>query len=248
MFYELIMKQKPREILRNAREAKGLTQTELAEKIGLSLRMYQRIEAGMFPKYKYDTIQQLDTILGTKLYDIIYDKNVPQETLVSEPEPFIEKRRAGKQKENPFLVPLVPIKAQAGYVRAVDQQTYIDTLEKYALPPGVDPHGAIWRYWEIEGESMEPAFHSGDIILTSQVHRMDWENIRNFYLYVIVTQDRVLFKRVYCKNQLEWVLISENEDQFPQQLLPIEYIKEVWVFRRSILSKAPPTKEFKIKV
>jgi phage repressor protein C with HTH and peptisase S24 domain len=161
---------------------------------------------------------------------------------------FTDQRREQKVENKPFMVPLVPVKAQAGYVKSFDQSTYIDNLEQYALPPGVNPHGAVWRYWEVEGESMEPAFHSGDIILTSLVHQMDWENLRNFYLYVIVTEEKVLFKRVFSKNNLEWVLISENEEHSPQQLLPVEFIKEVWVFRRSIVSKAPPTKVFEIKV
>ncbi|MGN6354613.1 MAG: S24 family peptidase [Parafilimonas sp.] len=161
---------------------------------------------------------------------------------------YLEQRRNLKNTDTPFMVPLVPVKAQAGYVRAYDQQTYIDTLEKYALPPGVNPRGAVWRYWEVEGDSMEPVFYSGDIILTSQVHQFDWENLRNFYLYVIVTDDAVLFKRIYCKNNFEWVLISENEDLYKQQILPVEFVKEVWVYRRSIVSKAPPTKMFEIKV
>lgn len=244
------MNKKPQEIIREARESKKLTQTDVANKLGLSLRMYQRIESGMFPKYKSETIKTIDDILGTSVYDIIYDNKFHAENVVNEPvQPFINKRRAQKsESKNPFMVPLVPVKAQAGYVKAYDQSTYIDNLEKYALPPGVNPQGAVWRYWEIEGESMEPAFHVGDIILTSQVHQMDWENLRNFYLYVIVTDEKVLFKRVYCKNNLEWVLISENEEHSPQRLLPVEYIKEVWVYRRSIVSKAPPTKEFKITV
>jgi phage repressor protein C with HTH and peptisase S24 domain len=153
-------------------------------------------------------------------------------------------------------VPFVPVKAQAGYVRAIDQEIYLDTLEKFALPPGVSGHGAIWRYWEVEGDSMEPVFRSGDIILTSLVHPMDYENLRNFYVYVIVTRnvdnpglsDRVLIKRVYAKNELEWVLISENEDQYGQQLLPVQYIKEVWVYRRTWAARAEPTKMFEIKV
>lgn len=157
-------------------------------------------------------------------------------------------KRLPKTEQRKNMAPLVPVKAQAGYVRAIDQETFMDTLEQYALPPGVNPHGAIWRYWEVEGDSMEPAFHNGDIILTSQVHQMDWENLRNFYLYVIVTHERILFKRIFCKNALEWVLISENEEDYPQQLLPVEYIKEVWVFRRSIRSQAPPSKQFKITV
>lgn len=230
------------EKIEQARVSAGLSQDEMAEKLGIGRSTYQYWEK---KTPSIDKILRVAKVLHLP-DDYFFGDN--DENIVKEDETFLSKRQKDKQKSDPFLVPLVPVKAQAGYVRAVDQQTYIETLEKFALPPGVDPMGAIWRYWEIEGESMEPAFFSGDIILTSQVHRMDWENMRNFYLYVIVTPDRVLFKRVYCKNPLEWVLISENEDQYPQQLLPVEYIKEVWVFRRSIVSKAPPTKEFKITV
>jgi phage repressor protein C with HTH and peptisase S24 domain len=161
---------------------------------------------------------------------------------------YTEKRRSEKQISRQHMAPLIPVKAQAGYVRAVDQSAYIDNMEQYALPPGVKPQGAIWAYWEIEGDSMEPVFKDGDIILTSQVPQMDWEQIRNFYIYVIVTEERVLFKRIYCKNAHEWVLISENEENHPQQLLPVEYIKQVWVYRKTIKTDAAPTKEFKIKV
>jgi phage repressor protein C with HTH and peptisase S24 domain len=161
---------------------------------------------------------------------------------------YRQQRLNQKNKYMPFMVPLVPVKAQAGYVRAIEQEIFVDTLEQYSLPPGVNPHGAVWRYWEIEGESMQPVFNSGDYILTSLVPQMDWENLRNFYLYVVVTVDKILFKRLYCKNEREWVLISENEEHSPQQLLLVEDVKEVWVYRRSIVNKAPPGKVFEIKI
>jgi phage repressor protein C with HTH and peptisase S24 domain len=226
---------------------KRFTQAEIADLLDVTERAIQFWTAEENKKIPFPKTQKKIDELFTNL--IKEGKSIEELKGAQEPQAsYNEKRRLDKLNSDPFMVPLVPIKAQAGYVRAIDQATFIDTLEKYALPPGVNPHGAIWRYWEVEGESMEPAFHSGDVILTSQVHQFDWENLRNFYLYVIVTAERVLFKRVYCKNQLEWVLISENEEHSPQQLLPIEYIKEVWVFRRSIKSKEPPTKEFKILV
>ncbi len=64
----------------------------------------------------------------------------------------------------------------------------------------------------------------------------------------MIKVERVLFKRIYCKNVIEWVLISENEEHSPQQLIQAEAIKEVWVFRRSIRNYSSPTKEFKITV
>ena len=58
---------------------------------------------------------------------------------------------------------------------------------------------------------MEPTFNSGDIVLGSMVPREDWTQLRNFYIYVIVTHDALLLKRIFMKSMDEWVLISDNE-------------------------------------
>lgn len=167
---------------------------------------------------------------------------------VEKEESYMDKRRGNKNRNQPYMAPFFPVKAQAGYVKAVDQEVYMDTLERYALPPGISPAGANWRYWEIQGDSMQPNLKSGDIILTSQVHHMDWDHLRNFYVYVIVTKEAVLCKRLFCKNDLEWVLISDNEESYPQQLIAVEDIQEVWVFRRKLDNQIPPPKMFEIKV
>lgn len=161
---------------------------------------------------------------------------------------YLTSRRNQKLAVNNFLVPLIPVKAQAGFLRAIDQTVYIDGLDKYALPPGIDPYGAIWAYWEVQGDSMEPTFYDGDYILATQVPRMDWDQLRKFYTYIIVTEDKILIKRVYPKTDQEWALISDNEERYPQQLLKVETVKQVWVFRRHIDSKAPPPKKFEITV
>lgn len=62
------------EILIEARNRAGLTQTQVAEKIGVGLRMYQKIEAGEFPKYKKDTVIAIDKTLNTSLYEMIYEQ------------------------------------------------------------------------------------------------------------------------------------------------------------------------------
>lgn len=82
----------PKEILKEARENKGYTQTELALKLGIGLRMYQKIEDGQFPKYKKDQISTIDQLLGTNLYELIYEQK-PQlskqvSTLLDPPEPY----------------------------------------------------------------------------------------------------------------------------------------------------------------
>lgn len=65
-----------------AREKKNLTQALMAEKLAArlrqsySLRQYQKLEEGLFPKYKKEIAVGLDEILGTNLYGIIYEQDV----------------------------------------------------------------------------------------------------------------------------------------------------------------------------
>ena len=63
---------RPEEILREAREKSGRNQTQMAQEIGIGLRMYQKIEKGNFPKFKTDNVKKIDDILGTNLYELIY--------------------------------------------------------------------------------------------------------------------------------------------------------------------------------
>lgn len=65
----------PKEILKKARKVKGYTQETFAAEIGVTPRAYQRYENGEFPKFKNDTIKEIDKILGTNLCEILYDNN-----------------------------------------------------------------------------------------------------------------------------------------------------------------------------
>lgn len=243
--------QTPADLLKSSRAAKGFTQQDMADKIQLSLRMYQRYEEGLFPKYKSEQVRRLDELLETNLYDMIYDikSDNLSDFAVSEPQiGYTKKRQKQKNESAPYLIRFVNRKVQAGYVKSFDQIEYMDTLERYSLPPGVDPRGAEWLYFEIQGDSMQETFDDGDIILCSMVPQVDWQEARNFYVYVIVTEDNIYIKRIFRKSKYTWVLISDNEDNFSQQLIDVESIRQLWVYRRTWHSKAKPPKRFEIKV
>jgi phage repressor protein C with HTH and peptisase S24 domain len=139
-------------------------------------------------------------------------------------------------------------KAQAGYVKSYEQVDYLNSLEKYSLPPGVNPTGAVWSYFEVDGDSMEPTLYAGDMVLASMLPQEDWNDIKNFCVYVILADDKLMVKRIYKKSAAEWVLISDNEEGYPQVLLPVSSVKQVWVFRRHIRSRVAPPREFRIAI
>lgn len=248
------MEKKPEDILKDARERKGYTQSDMADKLGIGLRMYQKIEAGSFPKYKREQIQEIDQILATQLYEMIYEIPVHNE-LNEDSETYLQRRRVSKNSDSgPYMVPFVPVKAQAGYKKSYLHIDFINSLEKYPILPGVDPRGSEWRYFEVEGDSMrvpddnDKGLWEGDLILCSLVPQMDWDNARNYYVHVLVTQEEVLIKRIFKKGSSKWVLISDNEDHYPQRLINISDVKELWVFRSHIRKRIPPPKKFEIKV
>lgn len=76
-------------ILIEAREKKGITQTEAANRLskalnqGYSLRQYQKIEMGLFPVHKKSIVMKLEEIFGIKLYSLIYEQNYEQNTPAS---------------------------------------------------------------------------------------------------------------------------------------------------------------------
>jgi phage repressor protein C with HTH and peptisase S24 domain len=171
---------------------------------------------------------------------------ISQSTSKKSSQSYFEHRRGQKNLTSQLLVPLVGIKAQAGYVRGYEQTDFLETLDKYSLPPGVNSKGLEWSYFEVDGDSMEPTLTAGDVLLTSMLAHEDWNDIKNFCVYVILTNEQLLVKRVYRKNENQWILLSDNEESYPQVLLDISNIKQVWTCRRHIRSKVPQPKEFKI--
>jgi len=177
------------------------------------------------------------------------DISTIENNTLEEPEvDYMVKRRSIKNEKQEFRVPLVTVKARAGYVNSYDNIDLLNSLDKYAIPPGVSYAGAIWRYFEVDGDSMEPTLTAGDHVLCSQVPTEDWDNIRNYYVYVLVTDTMVTIKRVFVKDNGQWVLISDNETHTPQKLFDKKDLKELWVFRRLIKKTISAKKEFKIKI
>lgn len=222
--------------VKRLREKLELSQQELADLTGL-------------PKGRINAWEQRNTgptkMEDSKIIQDFIDRNGVN--LDENKSDQIENRRKRKLSSGPFMVPFVPVKAQAGYAKALDQITYTTDLEKYSLPPGIDHRGAEWMYWEVEGDSMLPTFRSKDILLASLVPAIDWPDIKNYYVYVLVFADYVAVKRIFKKSSDKWVLISDNEKEYPQKLINISDVTQLWVYRRTWHTAAAPPKKFEIR-
>ena len=231
------------------RKSLGLNQEDFGRKIGYSREVVSKVENGKMDPSKWFVEAVLKVQNDYHFQQSGHDVKILGK-FSHDPrklnKPFYKQIQTLKNFPSEFLVPLVGIKAQAGYVKGFEQTDFIETLEKYSLPPGVNPKGLEWSYFEVDGDSMEPTLAAADILLTSLLPHEDWNEIKNFCVYVLLTDEQLLVKRVYRKNETEWILISDNMEGYPQVTIDVSKVKQVWTLRRHIRSKVPQPKAVKI--
>lgn len=147
----------------------------------------------------------------------------------------------------PEGIPVVPIMAQAGYSKHYLEPTFTAELEQMHLP-NLPYRGDRYRAFEVSGDSMEPTLKEGFLIVCEKVEPDFWKSTAQYYVYVVVTEDRIMVKRLFRKDDKTYVCISDNEEFYPQFLLPMKEIKELWLVKRKIDWDMPPPKKFEITV
>ncbi len=151
---------------------------------------------------------------------------------------------AGEKEEG---IGLVPIAAQAGYSRHYQDPVFVEELEELRIPH-LPFRGSRYRVFEVSGDSMEPTLKEHFHVVAERVEPEYWDATAQFYIHVIVTEDRIMVKRLFRKSKVDYVLISDNEEFYPQFILPRSEIRELWLVKRKIDWEMPPPKKFDITV
>lgn len=125
-------------------------------------------------------------------------------------------------------IPLVPVKAYAGYLNNYDSAAYFTKLPCYNLP---GYNNATYRMFEVEGQSMYNTLHQGDIVIGEYTE--SFHDIRDNHVYVVITErEGILVKRIFnrIKESNKLILSSDNKitAQFPNIVIEPEDIRELW--------------------
>ena len=143
---------------------------------------------------------------------------------------------------------VVPIMAQAGYSKHYLDPAFTSELEVMNIP-NMPYRGEQYRVFEVSGDSMEPTLKEGFHVVGEAVAPEYWNSTAQFYIHVVVTEDRIMVKRLFRKDSEDsFVCISDNEEFYPQFVLPKSEIKELWLVKRKIDWEMPPPKRFEITV
>ena len=129
----------------------------------------------------------------------------------------------------------VPTKAQAGYTVEAAPLESVKSLMSYSVP-GMEHRFGTFRSFEIEGESMTPTVHPGEIVICRYIQPDFWEKqLKDDQVFVVVSKDDLVIKRI--KNRLNEHnaihLHSDNQD-FEPYMMPKQDIQELWCVEKVI--------------
>lgn len=246
------------ENLKYLRIKKKLTQEALSKQLDTNRVNIAKWETGTMPQK--DTIAMLtkyfDVSESVLLYENIADNERHGNMVAREQSATYETVKAtgaqlSKQKafgntEDDGLI-YVPIAAQAGYSKNFQDPVFIDQLERLFVP-GLPYKGDTYRYFEVEGDSMYPTLEEGMQVIGQIIPQEYWHAISDFYIHVIVKDTQILIKRLFKKDAQTLVMISDNEEMYPQERLNIEDVKELWLVKRKLDWRMTPPKHFNITV
>lgn len=177
-----------KEIRRNLK----VSQSKLAEMVGLSLRTIQNYEAGaVIPEATAKLLRSLSNINVLGETEAAYKINKSHDAIWVNYEAF-------------KLVPLVTHRAQAGFLSGWGDSEYIEELPK--VPWEVDKeYKGKYMTFEVEGYSMESdenpreSLFEGDLLLCREVPKLHWKNKLHIHKWDFVIAHReegLLVKRI----------------------------------------------------
>jgi phage repressor protein C with HTH and peptisase S24 domain len=196
-------------------ETKGLvkSKSQLAEKLGTHKQSLNEILNGK---------RNVTVELATKICEHFYAN--PAFLLMGHSPLFINPDAELKRN-----ITYVPVKALAGYGEQLDNPVFEDELEKFAIP-GNHFNDNDYRCFEVEGQSMEPNYYSGDKVICSAIAPVYFaQALREQAAYIVVTKKSIFLKRLINKiNTASCItLVSDNPDYEPFDL-SIKDVSEIW--------------------
>lgn len=210
--------------IRYLRKINRLTQGDLADQLQIKRSLIGSYEEGRAVP-KIIILKQLAT-----LFDLSIDQLVSCD-FETEGLPQPERRSALQilsvvvDQNNEELIPIVPVKASAGYLNGYADPEYIGSLPRFSMPvPELSP-GKTFRVFQIKGDSMLP-IQPGSYLFCEFVESVS--SIRKGEVYILITREEGLVcKRVFLQEDHQLLLKSDNPEYTPY-LVDGRTVMEIW--------------------
>lgn len=215
--------------IRYLRKQRELTQSELAKHLGLGKGVISTYEDGK-AEPKISTLRSMARFFGCDIHQLI-EEQLSKDPTASTQRSIGEDLRilpvVVSQTDDKEQIPLVPVKAAAGYTTGYADPAFVESLPSFSLPFPELSSDRTYRIFQTTGDSMLPVPDGAYIICE---YLVDWTQLLDNDCYVVITRNEgLVYKRVvnqlHTNNQL--LLISDNPDYSPYHI-PSSEIIEIW--------------------
>jgi len=205
--------------LKAIRKAKGLTQEELANKLGIKVAAYSKLERGLIQL----TVDRLITI--AQLFDVS-----PQDIIS-----YHKKDKAEKVINEHRNVTYVPVTAQAGWLSDFSTQKPTELGVSFSLPVFYENDLFLIS---LEGDSMYPTFCNGDFLVIRQLgtnHQIKWGEP-----HLIITSDGQVVKRVMKAISHNKLILKSDNELYQSYEIEASIVLSIWEVKGVISKNLAP--------
>jgi len=214
--------------LKHLRKKKSLTQAQLAEKIGVkrsALGAYEEARA----EPKLATLYAFANFFELRLDDLIrvdLTRNRPAPPDLKGSQLRVLAVTVSKDDDQE-RIPLVPVKASAGYANGYGDAEFIGNLPQFSMPFPELSQNKTYRIFQTEGDSMLPV-PDGSYVITE--YMTDWTQVRSDDCYVVLTRnDGMVFKRVINRlDSDEELLLKSDNPAYKPFSIKADDLLEIW--------------------
>lgn len=140
----------------------------------------------------------------------------------------------------------IPVSMQQEYVESHQDPKFIISLPRM---PIVDvSHRVPWlRLFEVNDENMLPTISKNNYLLAEIIERQYYSQSASYYVYVIVTDDRIIVSRIVVIDDKDFFCLNDNEF-FPAFKMKFDEVKELWRVSRKLMWDNVEPKKVEIKI
>ncbi len=220
------------------RKQKNFTQQKLADELNVKRALVGSYEEGRATP-KLVVLQDM-----AKLFDLSVDQLIGYELekegiRTSESKKELQILPIVVDDKNEELIPIVPVKASAGYLNGYADAEFIGSLPHFEFPIPELSKERTYRVFQIKGDSMLPVM-PGAYVFCEFVRELN--QVKDGQTYILITKDEgLVYKRVFKENQNQLLLKSDNIEYQPYSVSN-DSVLEIWK-AKGILSFELPKPE-----
>lgn len=192
------------------RKKHGLTQTDLGERLGVKRPVIGAYEEDR-AEPKISLLIEMGRYFGVEVDDLI-----SKDLTIGQSSRMMYRDRS--------KIPVVPVKAAAGYMNGFADEEYLDTLPTVNLTTTDIPLTSDMRVFQISGDSMLP-IPDGAYIICEKVESLSKVKEGKRHI-VVTTTEGIVYKRIYLyEDKLR--LVSDNAVFSPFEV-HLGDVRELW--------------------